>query len=162
MMMKRVLKICLMIMLFCIIVGIIIFPSVIEHLFSHSLSDSGALKILSNALHVEIDPNSASVVYTDYSTNFMDEGYLIVCDLYKVNLEELVNKLGLKKTFLPIKTEYSYYTEEFNDVLRKYYNENELYCRYGYDMLIDGTPHQASVFMISLSKNGRLLVYVEE
>ena len=152
----------MVIILLCIVTALLIKPLIITALFKPPLSDNDALNILSSVLEVEISLDNADLVWKEYSTNIREEGYLIVCDLHNMNLKEMVRDLRLTKTSLPIKAEHNYDSEELNDVINRFYDNDELFCRYGCDMLIDGTPHIASVFMISLSQDGRLLLYMEE
>ena len=163
MQMDRVLKNTVVGILLCFVTGILFLPVALKAtVFEPSFTENNAVSTLNNILEVEIPANKADLVWKDYSLNLIDEVILIVCDLHDVSLEDLVYRLRLKKTILPIVVEPGYYSEEFNNVLNRFYDSDELFCRYGCDMLIDGTAHIASIFIVSLSKEGRLLLYIEE
>ena len=157
------LKAIIVVLIIVVLVLILLTPVIFKALFEPVLSDGDALKILNKSLKLDIQLNKAKVISKEYSTNIREEGYLIVCDVNDINIEETVRLLQLSEIELPITVEKDYYSEEINGVLNDYYTNNEkLFCRYGCDQLLDGTPHTASVYLMALSQKGRLLLFVEE
>ncbi len=121
------------------------------------LSDEAACRIIKNHTGLAFSEQSASILYKDYSTNIREEAFTIVADLDGLDVEEAVRKLALapgETASLLSERE----LEEYAVVLETYFGTAPVFYRYGIDQGIDGKPHVASVYLIAVSREGRLLI----
>ena len=126
---------------------------------SYQLSDDDALEIVNEKLGLSISSDSFNVVETNYTTNIREYGFLIVADIECPNINEIACSLQLNPTDLStlIKEGMPYV---LTSILREYLDfDTLLFCRYEYDRLLNGKEHPASVYLICLSSEGRLILF---
>ena len=127
---------------------------------SYQLSDDDALEIVNEKLGLSISSDSFNVVETNYTTNIREYGFLIVADIECSDINEITHSLQLNPTSLSELEKEGGMPRELTSILNKYLGDNAvLFCRYEYGRLLNGKEHTASVYLICLSSEGRLILF---